>query len=219
MDRRPPGLLPVELDRKWLVRFDRHPPPAQDLEPRVRKVVAPIGLREHEEEVTLRDVSDEQHVEDAVVRKRLRTQHDPAPDDASVRDDAVDHAPFANLAIDRDSHPPRLPAEEDRECRPVVRDLAAERFRGLVRAPRDRTADARAADVREVGPSFSAGPGAKSRPSEVDLADVAGERGGDRILEAPRDTEATDEVPTRPPGDDCKLDSLDTRDPVHGLVD
>src|SRR5206468_4391803 len=69
--RRRARLLAVELDRQWLLRGHRDRPSPQELEPGVREVVPAVRLRKDEEEIALRDVTDEEHVEYAVVGLRL----------------------------------------------------------------------------------------------------------------------------------------------------
>ena len=129
----------------------------------MRQVRAAVGLRQRQQQVALRQVADQEHVEEAVVRLRVRADHHPA----------AERRPFATTTSCM--RPPRissstddaelrvLPAREDGERRPEVRDLAAERLRRLVRALRDRAAHAGARDVREPGLGLAPVPGAVAR--------------------------------------------------------
>ena len=53
----------------------------------------------------------------------LRAHHHPAAEEAAVADHRVDHPAAARLAVDGDAHLTGLPAEEDGQRGPVVRDL------------------------------------------------------------------------------------------------
>ena len=114
------------------------------------EVLPPERLRQRRQEVALRQVADREHVEEAVVRLRVGADDHPAAEGLAVRDDDVVHVADAGLAVDRQAELRVLPLREDRERRPEVGDLAAERLRRLVRALGDRAAHARARDVREV---------------------------------------------------------------------
>ncbi len=184
----------------------------------MREVLPAVALREREQEVALRDVADHEHVEEAVVGLGLGQHHHPAAEVAPVRDERVDDLPVACVPVHRDPHLARLPAREDGERRPVVRDLPSERLRGLVRALRDRAADPRARDVREVRARLLSGPRPERDEPDVDLADGARERDVHGRIEIARDPVGAHEVPARPPRDHGDLDVGPGR-PVHDLVD
>ena len=70
--RRRARLLAVELDRQRVVAIDRDRRAAQELGLRVRQVRAAVDLRHRQDEVALRHVADQQHVEAARRRARPR---------------------------------------------------------------------------------------------------------------------------------------------------
>ena len=149
----------------------------------MRQVRAPVDLRHRRHEVALRHVADRQHVEEAVVRRGLGADLHAAAEVAPVRDDDVVHPAAPALAVDGHLEVGRRPAGEDRERRPEVRRLPAERLRGRVRALRDRAAHPRARDVREDRDALAPVPGAERRAPEVDRAHVARERDLGRLLD------------------------------------
>ncbi len=178
-----------------------------------------IRLREHEEQVPLRDVADQHHVEDPVVGLGIGAHHHAAPEVAAVRDDDVDHPPAADLVVDRHAELVRLPADEHRQRRPVVRHLPAERLGRLVRASGDRAADPRARDVREVRATLGARPGPEGHEPQVDRAHVLREHRRDGVLQPARDPVRADEVPPGAVGKHSEVEPLEVGDAVHDLVD
>src|SRR5207342_2939449 len=98
------GLLAVELERERLVGVDRYDAAAEKLEAWVGEVLPAVRLRQHEEEVTLRDVPDEEDVEEAVIRLGVRRHHHASAEVAAVAHHGVDHPTDAGLAVDRDAH-------------------------------------------------------------------------------------------------------------------
>ena len=184
----------------------------------MREVLALVGLRQDEREVALRHVADEQDVEEAVVGLGVGAHHHAAAEEATVADHRVDHPAAARLVPDRHAHLPGLPSEEHRERRPVVRDLAAERLRGLVRALRDRTGDAGAPDVREIRTRLLARPRAVRDDARVDLAHRPLQRDVDRRVEISRDVERAHEVPAGSARDHRELDVPRADHAVDDLV-
>src|SRR5439155_13523120 len=118
---------------------------------------------------------------------------------------------------DRDLRGP--PAGEDGEGCPEVRRPAAQRLAGLVRALRDRSAHAGAGDVREVRLRGFALPGAKPRPTEIDLADSAVPGRAQGVVESTWNPVRAHEVAAGALRDDCEIDPGAARDSIHDLVD
>ena len=150
---------------------------------RVRQVRAAVGLRQRQQQVALRQVADQEDVEPAVVGLGLGQHLHPAAEVAAVGDDHVVHAAAVLLAVDANRDLAVPPAREDGEGGPGVRDLAAERLRGLVGALGDRAAHAGARDVREQRLALGAVPAEVVRPPEVDHARAPAQRDLDRGLE------------------------------------
>ena len=171
-----------------------------------------------QQEVALRHVSDEEDVEDAVVGFRIGAHHHPAAEIAPVAHHRVDHLAVARFAVDGDAHLTGLPAEEHRQRRPVVRDLAAERLRGLVRALRDRARYARACDVGEHRACLLTAPRPEGHRAQVDLAHGPGERDVDRGVDVARDFEGPHEVPARSAWDHRELHAVGVGNAVDDLV-
>ena len=119
-------------------------------------MLAAERLGERQEQVALRQVADQQDVEGAVLQICAGTDlHAPA-DVRAVRDDDVVHPAATSLTVDRDLDLGVAPACENRERRPEVRDLSAERLRRVVRSLCDGSAHPSAGDVREPGLPLSA---------------------------------------------------------------
>src|SRR5438552_19187473 len=95
---------------------------------------AAVELRHRLEQLRARDVADQEHVEEPVVRLGLRADLHAAAEIAAVRHDHVLHPAAARLAVDRDAHLAVLPAREDGERGPGVGTLAAEPLRRPVAA-------------------------------------------------------------------------------------
>ena len=184
----------------------------------MREVLALVGLRQDEREVALRHVADEQDVEETVVGLGVGAHHHAAAQEPAVADHRVDHPAAARLVPDRHAHLPGLPPEEHRERRPVVRDLAAERLRGLVRALRDRPRDAGATDVREVRTRLVASPRAVGDDAGVDLAHRPLQRDVDCSIEVSWNIEGAHEVPTGPARNHRELDVFRADHAVDDLV-
>ena len=184
----------------------------------MREMRAAVDLRQRQDEVFLRDVADQEDVEERVVGLRVGRDLHPAAEEAPVRDDHVVHRPGARLAVHRDRDLRVPPAGEDGKRAPRVRDLAAEGLARLVHALGDGAAHAGARRIREPRLALEAGPGVEGRPPEVDLArrPVAGDL--ERSFELVRDPERADEVAAGSAVDDCELDAVDSGDPVHDLV-
>ena len=179
---------------------------------------APVDLRQRADEVGLGDVADQQNVEEPVVRLGLGGEHHPAAQVAAVRDDDFVHASLSDLVVDGDPDLGVAPAGKDGQCRPQVRDLAAERFRRLVRALRDRAAHPDAGRVDEPALRGLARPGAVADASGVDLPRGAADGDLDRGVELARDPVRADEVDAGAARNHRELDAADPDDPGCDLV-
>ena len=182
------------------------------------EVLPAIRLREHEQQVTLRHVPDQEHVELPVVGLRVGAHHHPAAQVAAVGDNDVDHLAASDLVVDRQPHLAGLPAREHGEGCPVVGDLPAEGLRSLVRALRDCAADARTQPRSRSTRGVHAGPGAIGDEAEVDLADSAVQRDGDCGIQIARNVVRANEVPSCSARDHGQLDVFRLGDAVHDLV-
>ena len=185
----------------------------------MREVLAAVGLRQCADEVALRQVAEQQHVEEAVVGRRVGTDLHPAAEVAAVGDDHVVHRRLAPFSADLDGDAPGPPAREHGERGPRVGDLAAERLRRLVRSLGDGAAHPRARDVREPAHALAAGPRAVGDAAEVERARLPRERdrgGGGGLL---RDPELAHEVDAGAAREDGEIDVGPPGDPLHRLVD
>jgi hypothetical protein len=160
----------------------------------MRQVRPSIDLGHRLHEVGFRQVAEQQHVEEPVVRAGFRDHQHPAAEIAAVCDDHLVHQTDALLPVDGDSYLGVLPARENGERRPEVRDLAAECLRRLIRPLCDRAAHPHAGDVEEPGLAGLTRPGAIPDPSGIDRPRLPAKRDLDRILELGRDRVGADEV-------------------------
>ena len=187
---------------------------AEQLGLRVGQMRAAEDLRHRQHEVALREVADQQHVERAVVRARLRADLHPAAEVRAVGDDDVVHAGVARLAVDRDVDLAVRPAREHGERRPDVRDLPAERLRRVVGALRDRAAHPGAADVREPATLPRRRPSAgRSRGRGRSCASVPRERDLDRRGRRCAGSRASGRSPSR-----CRAGSPRSRRPSRPAI-
>ena len=163
-----PGCSPSSWIGSGSLDSTSHVRSAEQLRLRVRQVCAAEDLRHREQEIPLRQVADQQHVERAVVQGCVRADLHPAAEVRPVGDDDVVHAGTALLGADRNVDLAVRPAREDGERRPDVGHFPPERLRRVVGTLRDRAAHAGAADVREPGDSFGPVPAPVGRAAEVD---------------------------------------------------
>src|SRR5437660_702647 len=178
----------------------------------MRHVRSAVELRCRRDEVELRDVADEQHVEEAIVRRGIRRELHPAAVEASVRDDDVVHAPAPLGAVEPNADAGVAPGQELARQGVEERRLAAERLRHRVGALRNRAAHPETRDIREV--PFSV---VECHAAEVELARSSCARNMDSLVEARRKSVRPREILAGPLREHRELDAA-TGGSVHHLI-
>src|SRR5439155_24422660 len=145
----------------------------------------------------LRDVSDQDDVEAAVVRAGFRREPHPATVPLAVRDDHVMHASLSGDAVlEAHGYLAVAPEHELSDERGVERHASAERLRHRVRAARDRAAHADARHVREPARAL-----AEAHASEVDALQTSFTRNAYGLVERSGNPVRAHEVHSRPARD------------------
>src|SRR5664279_5517075 len=116
----------------------------------MREMGSAVGLVQVADEVGLAQVTEDQHVEQPVVRNGVGAELHTAGLVAPDRRDHLVHLALALLIIDAQAYDAVTPAREDRNYGQGVAAARTEALRPVVHAAGDRAADAGAGSVGEV---------------------------------------------------------------------